>query len=170
MRGVGVTRRAADWISDCEHGVVWMEECLAGDIKWWDISVICTTTIITSATEGGWSLCFYPCRSVCFFIRLLRKYLKKLWTELDEILRSAWVCDKDEMIRLWWRSESRSRPEIFWSDSTPLSEGHIAGYLKKLWTDSDETWWVSWFGGRNKLIKFWFRSKSRSSLFVGYKT
>ena len=29
-----------------------------------------------------------------------------------------------------------------------------AGYLKKLWTDLDETWWVSWLGVKNKPIKF----------------
>ena len=35
--------------------------------------------------------------SVC----LCRGYLKKLWMDLDEILRTGWVCDKDELIRFW---------------------------------------------------------------------
>ena len=30
--------------------------------------------------------------------------------------------------------------------------------------DSDETWWVSWLGDKNKPIKFQFRSESRSCL------
>ena len=31
-------------------------------------------------------------------------YLKKLWTDPDEMLWTGSVCDKDEMVRFWWRS------------------------------------------------------------------
>ena len=30
-----------------------------------------------------------------------------------------------------------------------------AGYLKKLWTDSDETWWAGWVCDEEELIQFW---------------
>ena len=30
-----------------------------------------------------------------------------------------------------------------------------AGYLKKLWTDSDETWWTGWVFDHDELIRFW---------------
>ena len=30
-----------------------------------------------------------------------------------------------------------------------------AGYLEKLWTDSDETWWTGWMCGKYQLIQFW---------------
>ena len=33
-------------------------------------------------------------------------YLKKLWTDTDEIWWAGSVCDKDELIRCWWRSGS----------------------------------------------------------------
>ena len=37
-----------------------------------------------------------------------------------------------------------------------------ARYLKKLWTDSDETWWTGWVCDKGELIRFWWRSKSGS--------
>ena len=33
-----------------------------------------------------------------------------------------------------------------------------AGYLKKLWTSYNKTWWMSCTGDKNKLIRVWFRS------------
>ena len=51
---------------------------------------------VTSATEGGWRLCFHP---LCVY--LCAGYLKKMWTDLDEIWWLGWVCDKDEVIRFW---------------------------------------------------------------------
>ena len=41
-------------------------------------------------------------------------------------------------------------------------EGYIAQYLKKLWTDLDETWWTGWVCNKDKLIRFWWKSGSRS--------
>ena len=38
---------------------------------------------------------------VCLFVCSCTGYLKKLWTDLDEMLWMGWVCDKDEMIRCW---------------------------------------------------------------------
>ena len=49
---------------------------------------------ITSATEGegGYFLPLSVCLSVC----LCAGYLKKLWTDPDEILWTGLVCDKDD--------------------------------------------------------------------------
>ena len=46
--------------------------------------------LVTSATEGEGGyvftpLCLLACLSVCLFICLCAGYLKKLWTDLDEI-------------------------------------------------------------------------------------
>jgi len=30
-----------------------------------------------------------------------------------------------------------------------------AGYLKKLWTDSNENWWTGWVCDKDELIRFW---------------
>jgi len=30
-----------------------------------------------------------------------------------------------------------------------------AGYLKKVWTDSDEAWWIGWVGDKDELTRFW---------------
>ena len=39
---------------------------------------------------------------------------------------------------------------------------HIARYLEKLWTDSDESWWAGWACYKEELIPFWWRSESGS--------
>ena len=36
------------------------------------------------------------------------------------------------------------------------------GYLEKLLTDSDETWWTGWLWNKEELIRFWWRFKSGS--------
>ena len=53
--------------------------------------------IITSATKGEGGYVFTPFLSVCLYAG----YLKKLFTDLDEILRTGWVCDKEEMFQFW---------------------------------------------------------------------
>ena len=190
--------------------------------------------IITSITEGGRRLCIHPCLSVCFLICLWTGYLKKLWMDSDKIWWGGWVCDKDEMIRFWWRFGSsyynfffmiRHHWEIrqkkiysttvqvvdgfgwnlvdmlgvwqvrkiqFWwryeSESGWIGEFFFkflkwffniekwgqkrngAWYFKKFRTSFDKTLGKSWLGAKNKLIRFWFRSGSRSDLTVGYKT
>ena len=35
-----------------------------------------------------------------------------------------------------------------------LSVCLCAGYLKKLWTDLDETWWTSWVCDEEELVQF----------------
>ena len=35
---------------------------------------------------------------------------------------------------------------------------YIARYLKRLWTDSDETWWAGWVCDEDELIRFCWRS------------
>ena len=37
---------------------------------------------------------------------------------------------------------------------SPLSVCLYTGYLKKLWTDSDETWWTCWVCDEEELISF----------------
>jgi len=39
---------------------------------------------------------------------------------------------------------------------------YIARYLKRLWTDSDETWWTGWVCRKDALIRFWWRSECGS--------
>ena len=95
-------------------------------------------------------------------------YLKKLCTDSDETWWTRWVCDEEELIQFWWRSESGSGSDNFWSDSSPLRDVakliySIARYLKKLWTNLDETWWTSWVCDKDKFIRFWWRSESRSA-------
>ncbi len=52
------------------------------------------------------------CLSVCFFV-CVAGYLKKLWTDPDETWWTGWVCEKDELIGFWWRSESGSGYENY---------------------------------------------------------
>jgi len=40
------------------------------------------------------------------FVCLWAGYLKTLKTDLDEPWWTRWLCDKEELIRFWWRSES----------------------------------------------------------------
>ena len=53
-------------------------------------------SVITSATEGEGG-----CSHLFLSVYLCTGYLKKLWTDSDEILWAGWVCDKDEVIRFW---------------------------------------------------------------------
>ena len=41
-----------------------------------------------------------------------------------------------------------------------------ARYLKRLWTDSDETWWTGLVADINEMITFWWRSASGYSGFL----
>ena len=99
-------------------------------------------------------LCFHPSLSVW----LCTGYLKKLWTDPDEILWTGLVCDTDELIRFWLRSVSGSNYlEYFkWFFTIERSDKKlsIARYLKKLWTDSDETWWHVGCVTRKNLFNF----------------
>ena len=58
----------------------------------------CLFCSITSTTEGEGGYVFTP---YCLFVCLCAGYLKKLWTDPDEILWTDWVCDLDELIRFW---------------------------------------------------------------------
>ena len=57
----------------------------------------CSSVIITSTTEGEGGDVFTPFCLIC----LCTGYLKKLWTDPDEILWTGSVCDKDELMRFW---------------------------------------------------------------------
>ena len=44
-----------------------------------------------------------------------------------------------------------------------------AGYLKVLWTDSDETWWTGWVCDHDELIRFWWRPGSGYDIYSIFK-
>ena len=43
--------------------------------------------IVTSATKGRWRWCVHPDLSVWLFVCLWTGYLKRLWTNLDKVIR-----------------------------------------------------------------------------------
>ena len=60
-------------------------------------SALLVISIITPPkVEGG-----YVFTPVCLFVCLCAGYLKKLWTDSDEIWWAGLVCDKDELIRFF---------------------------------------------------------------------
>ena len=125
---------------------------------------------------SAWHL---SCLFGCLFVCLWAGYLKKLWTEIwTKCGRQFSLCDKEELIRFWWRFEFESRwgyenLKIF-SDSSPLRDGAkndiYLWYFKKLWMDYDKTRHMTWLDDKDKPIRFWFRFESRFGPSVGYKT
>ena len=106
-------------------------------------SPLWTEVYVFTPVDGG--LCFHPCRRrfmfstlwtevyvftpvdggyvftpVCLFVCLWTGYLKRLWTDWDEIWWRGCVCDNDKMIRFWWKSEFGSNNYL--SDSSPLCD------------------------------------------------
>ena len=61
-----------------------------------DRTCIVKVTLITSATKSEGGYVFTP---FCLFVCLCAGHLKKLQTDLDEMLWKGWFCDKDERIR-----------------------------------------------------------------------
>ena len=125
--------------------------------------------LVTFTSEGEGGDVFTPFLSVC----PCTGYLKKLWMDSDEILWTGWLFDKDELIRLWWRSGSGSGDEFFTWFFTIERWGqklYVAWYFKKLWTDYAKPRWIRCVSDKNKPIRFRFRCRSRSGLSVGYKT
>ena len=116
--------------------------------KLFSLADVCTplsSVLVNSVTEGGHkpSASFHTCLPVCLYVCLWTGYLKKLWTDSDEIGWSGWVCDKEELVRFWWRFESGSGYESF-----------LIFFFK---------WFVtSWVGDKNKRIIFWFRKADPS--------
>ena len=66
--------------------------------------ISCEAGVITSATEGGRRLCFHL--SVCLYV--CEHDISKSYGQI-RMKFGEQVCDKDELIRFWGRSESRSR-------------------------------------------------------------
>ena len=100
------------------------------------------------------SLCLFVC-FVCLSVCLCAGYLKKLWTH--------WACDKDELIRFWWNPNPATGIKKMILRHWKIGrKWYIARYFKKMWTDSDETWWTGWVCGKEKLNWFWWRSRSGS--------
>ena len=52
--------------------------------------------------QQRWTEVMFSSLSVC----LWAGYLKKIWTDLNEILWTGRVCDKDKLVRFWWTSRS----------------------------------------------------------------
>ena len=52
--------------------------------------------------QQSWVEAMFSPLSVC----LWAGYHKTLWTDSDKIWWTGWVCDKDKLIRFWWRSGS----------------------------------------------------------------
>ena len=100
------------------------------------------------------SLCLFVC-FVCLSVCLCAGYLKKLWTH--------WACDKDKLIRFWWNPNPATGIKKMILHHWKIGrKWYIARYFRKLWTDSDETWWTGWVCGKEKLNWFWWRSRSGS--------
>ena len=104
--------------------------------------------VVTSATTGGWRLCFHLYLPVCLFVcfsmsKNIPKSYEWIWTKLGGkvgcVTRMSWFdfgedpdpdLDLDTIIFKWFFASSCGRKR------------YIARYLKKLWTDSDVTWWI----------------------------
>ena len=170
--------------------------------------------IFTSATEGGWWLCFLPCLSVRLFVCVqdiskscgriqmkvcghVRCATRTNWLDFgedpDTDASDYWNCKvnfhhwlnwaKNDIsqscarIRMklggyigcvttkkWFNFGEDPNPDliIFLSDSSPLRDRakliYGAWYLKKLWTNSNETWWTGWVCDHDKLFRFWWIS------------
>jgi len=52
-------------------------------------------------------ICNRRCLSVCLSPCLLATLRKNFWTDLHEIFREGWQWVSEQMIKFWWRSESR---------------------------------------------------------------
>ena len=95
--------------------------------------------------------CFHLCLSVS---RISQKVMDRFGQTLVDRL-GVWLGRIDSIsvkIRIWIQGFFN-----FGYDSSPLSDGaktFIARCLKKLLTDLDETWWMSWLGDENKPTKF----------------
>ena len=100
--------------------------------------------IVTSATKGRWRWCVHPDLSVWLFVCLWTGYIKRLWTNLNEVIRFS--------------VKIRIRKFLnFQSDFSPLTDRSktiYRRYLKNLWKDLDELWGMSWVGERRRLLQF----------------
>ena len=107
--GTGLTHHNFLHINDVLFPLAGVQSVLHVLPACWDL--VQHNPIFTSTTEGEGGYVFTPfclCLSVCLSVCLCAEYLKKLWTYPDETLWTGWVCDKDEVIRCWWRSGSGS--------------------------------------------------------------
>ena len=105
----------------------------------------------------------------CLFVCLCAGYLKTWSADLKGTRWTVWVCEKDKMIRFWWRSRSESVNKNWviphhW-EIEPKIMFSITWYFKKLWIDLDETWWTGWVWDKDELIRSWWRSRSRFEKF-----
>jgi len=56
-------------------------------------------------------LCNRRCLSVCLSVGLLATLGKNFRTNMHEVFREGWQWANEQMIKVWWRSESRIRIE-----------------------------------------------------------
>ena len=75
----------------------------------------------------------------CLFVCLCAGYLKKLWTDSDEILWTGSLCDEDELIRFWWRSGS-DNDDFLKSNSSLLRDWSKNDISHDIW----KMYWVQY--------------------------
>ena len=102
--------------------------------RYWDHTLlICRlfpNVLATSTNEGGWRLCVL--KVTC----LWAWYLKKLWTDSEEIWWTGWVCDKDELIWFFEDPDARISQVILYHREMGLKTKHcmiFQNVVVKLW-------------------------------------
>jgi len=64
------------------------------------------------------------CVSVCVFVCMYAKYLKKIWTDFEEILWRGRAWPRKESVRFWWRSRFFRWSWIIFNYSLPIALKH----------------------------------------------
>ena len=110
-------------------------------------------TLLWQSVHLYWScyLCHRRWRMLCFhpflFVCLCAGYLKKLWTDLDEIFGQVRCVTRTNWLDFGEDPDPDPTTRIFKVIRHHWEIGlnrYIAWCLKKLWTGSDETWWACW--------------------------
>ena len=64
--------------------------------------------------RGSYVLCIHPCLFVCLWASISKSY----WRIRTKLGWRGWVCDEDELMRIWWRTRSGFGYQNFKSDSS----------------------------------------------------
>ena len=129
-----------------------------------------------------WRLCFHPFLSVCYLsIKIFFAKYVGLWhlfvtwflaTVFKQLFKKSFVCvgDQPRTATLNFCEDPNPNPDLrifkvilhHWEIGR---NRYIERYLKRLWMDSDETWWTGWVFDHNELIRFWWRSNENCLIF-----